>query len=122
MNNIIRLILPLALLSALAVAAPAGAATQVECASQIDQLRVQTLATASFTNDRDRANLADKLFAASSELAAGKPADALGKLGDFRAKVVRLGETGKLGAEDAAALTAGADSAIGCVQPLLPPA
>jgi hypothetical protein len=122
MNKIIRFIIPLAMLMAIAVAVPARAATEAECTAQISALEQQTLATTTFANDKDRVSLAGKLSAANSELAAGKPADALGKLADFRAKAVRLGETGELGTDDAAALAAGADSASACVRTLLPPA
>jgi hypothetical protein len=104
----------LALLVAVGFPVPAGAAATDECQAQISTLRSDT-ATTAFVNPQDEAGLLGKLDNASAALTAGKNADAIKKLTDFRTKVQVLGSTGKLAAEDAR-LDAGAAAAIGCVQ------
>ena len=105
-----------ALAAALVLAAPAGAATTESCLTQIGELRAATAAVTTFANQRDQDRLGSKLGDAAAELAAGKPADASRKLGDFRVKVQALGAAGKLGADDAARLDAAAASAVGCIE------
>ena len=102
----------------------AGAvATQVatvdECTAKIDALITETSTVARFTGQnagKDRAGLVGKLNAAREALLVGKTTDAIQKLTDFRNKVTTLGAQGKLNADDAAALAAGADDAITCIQ------
>jgi hypothetical protein len=86
--KIARQIVVLAALLALnAVAAGAASATTVEdCQYELKQLRGDTLAAqGSLTNPKDVNNLAAKVEAASAKLAAGKNADAVAKLDDFKA-------------------------------------
>lgn len=109
------LIALLGLLAAIAVPASAGAATVDDCQAQISALRTDTSTVTTFVNAKDRTGLLDKLDNASAALTAGKNAGAVLKLSDFRAKVQALGSTGKLGADDAARLDAGATAAIGCI-------
>ena len=82
-------------------------------------LRTLRPPAATFTGqnaEKNRAGLIAKLDAASAKLGEGKIADAIQKLGDFRAQVAQLQAQGKLGAGEAAALLAGADAAIACLQ------
>ena len=102
----------------LASAAPTGAASVGECQGEIDALQAAT-SEAIFTGqnaEKNQAGLLGKLDAAAAALAAGKNADAIQKLTDFRAKVVTLNEQGKIDPDDAAALIRGADEAIACIQ------
>ena len=105
-----------ALLAAVALPASAGAATTAECQTQIEALRADTAAVTTFVNAKDQTGLLDKLDNAAAALIAGKPAGAVLKLTDFQAKVRALGSAGKLGAEDAARLDAGAAAAVGCLE------
>ena len=106
-------------------APPAGAvaaqvATVDECTAKIEALIAQTNDPATeFSGQnavKERTGLVGKLTAARQALQAGKPADAVQKLTDFRNKVTTLGAQGKLNAEDAAALAAAADDAVTCIQ------
>ena len=106
----------LGLLAAFAVPAAATAATTEDCQAQISALRVDTATVTTFASVKDQTGLLGKLDNASAALAAGKNADAIRKLGDFRTKIQTLGSTGKLGAEDAARLDAGAATAAGCIE------
>jgi hypothetical protein len=102
----------------LASAMPAGAATVDDCQGQITALQVAT-SEAEFTGQnaaKNQAGLLGKLEAASDALDAGKNADAIQKLTDFRTKVVTLNEQGKINPTDAADLIARADAAIACIQ------
>jgi hypothetical protein len=107
------------LLSLVVPVASASAATAAECSAQIDQLR-GAVATASFTNEKDRTTANAKLVAAQQKLTLGKNDDAIQKLVDFRTRIEQLNAAGKLGAGDVAGLLAGANSAIACVQSLSP--
>ena len=112
------LIILLALLAAVALPASAGAATTADCQTQIEALRSDTAAVTTFVNARDQTGLLNKLDGAVAALTAGKTAGAVLKLTDFQAKVQALGSAGKLGAEDAARLDAGAAAAVGCLEPV----
>ena len=120
-------IVGLALMAALAgpvglvAATPAAAAqTQNDCETQIASLRTASgaVAISGKNADQDRASLTKTLNAASTELAKGKNADAVKKLGDFKVKVGQLAEAGRISNADAAPLTAGADAAIACINGL----
>jgi hypothetical protein len=112
------LIIALALLAAIALPASAGAATVEDCQARISELATATANVTTFANEKDQAGLQDKLLNASEGLAAGKNADAIRKLTDFRTKVQVLGSTSKLNTEDAARLDAQAATAISCIEPL----
>jgi hypothetical protein len=116
--SIRSLIIALGLLAAVAFPAAAGAATVEDCQAQITQLGTATANVTSFANERDRTGLQTKLVNASDALAAGKNADAIRKLTDFRAKVQVLGSTSKLEAVDAQRLDAQAATAISCIESL----
>jgi hypothetical protein len=110
--------LSLLLVAAATGAAPAGATTTGDCQAQIAALKVQTQ-NATFTSQnaaKDQAGLIGKLDAASAALSAGKTADAIRKLTDFRAEVDTLNRQGKSDPDDAAALISGAEGAIACIQ------
>ena len=110
--------LSLLLVAALTGATPAGATTTGDCQVLIAALRVQTQ-NATFTGQnaaKDQAGLIGKIDAASAALSAGKTADAIQKLTDFRTKVGTLNWQGKIDPGDAAALTSGAEGAIACIQ------
>jgi hypothetical protein len=94
----------------------AGAATTADCETQIEALRTDTAAVTTFVNAKDQTELLNKLDGAATALTAGKSAGAVLKLTDFQAKVQALGSTGKLGAEDAARLDAGAAAAVSCLE------
>ena|SRR5687767_2733530 len=113
-----RSLIPLVAVLVAAVAFPvsAGASATQDCQLQISTLRAATAAATSFVNSKDQAGLLGKLDNSSAALTAGKNADAVQKLTDFRTKVQALGSNGKLGAEDAARLDAEAAAAIGCIQ------
>jgi hypothetical protein len=102
-----------------AVASAAKAQSEFDaCRAQISELQSVT-ASATFTGKNaagDQAGLIEKLTDAQVKLDEGKPADAIVKLTQFRDKAETLGATGKLDPDQAAALVAGADQAIGCVQ------
>ena len=103
------------------VPAPAAATTVADCQALITTLQQETQA-ATFTGanaDMDRAGLLGKLSDAQTKLSEGKFTDAVGKLTDFKNKVVTLSAQGKLDPTDAATLEAGADAAIACVQSLI---
>lgn len=107
-------------LSVLVVAAPARAATVSDCQVQISTLRTQTQ-NATFIGQhaaKDQAGLVGKLDAASSDLAAGKNADAIQKLSDFRTKVESLNAQSKISSQDADTLIARANDTIACIQSL----
>ena len=101
-------------------AATAVAQTQSDCEAQIASLRTAsgTVAISGKNADRDRDSLVKTLNAASTELAKGKNADAATKLNDFKVKVGQLASAGRISTADASSLTAGADSAIGCINGL----
>lgn len=104
----------------LAFASSLLATTVTECSSHISALRVATQgATFHGKNaEVDRANLIGKLDVAQLKLNQAKLADAVQKLTDFRDRVSILSTTGKIDAVDAAALIAGVNDAILCVQTL----
>jgi hypothetical protein len=91
----------------------------------MDALAAQT-ASAQFVGTKaetGRANLLVKVDNASTKLAEGKLDDAIHKVADFRTVVEQLDSAAKpkIDAEDAAALIAGADDAIACIQALQAP-
>ncbi len=96
-----------------------SASTVAECTTGIQQLGA-SVAAADFTNAKDAASLAGKLTQAEQKLAAGKTDDAIAKLVDFGTRVEQLGAAGKLGAEDAATLIAGANASVACIQEIQP--
>ena len=104
----------------IALPGAASASTVEECQAKIDQLsaQTQTVAISGQNADMDRAGLVAKLDEASAKLDIGKSADAVLKLEDFKAKVQQLDAAGKVSAEDAQALIAGADDAIACINSL----
>jgi len=109
-----------ALLAALVVPGGiASASTTAECTDQIGELRA-AVATASFVNAKDATTSDAKLQAAEEKLAVGKNADAIAKVVDFRTRIERLAVAGKLGGDDAATLTAGADGVIACIEAVEP--
>ena len=93
----------------------ASATSTADCTAQIESLRTQ-VGTAEFANEKDAATLDSKLVAAEQKLAAGKPADAVAKLTDFRTRIEQLAAADKVNADDAQALIVGADQAIGCIE------
>ena len=104
----------------------ASAATTEDCQAKIQALKDDT-AGATFLGqnaEKNRADLLGKLDEASAKLAEGKLDDAIQKLTDFRTKVEELAAAPKpkIDADDAAALIAGADDAIACIQSLQAPA
>ena len=117
MTNRLFIVL-LALAATVAFPAAAGAATTADCQAQIEALRTDTAAVTTFANAKDQTGLLNKLDQAAAALTAGKTAGAVLKLTDFQAKVQALGSAGKLGAEDAARLDAGAAAAVGCLEPV----
>ncbi len=112
-----KLVLTLILL---AFASSLLATTVTECSAHISALRLATQgATFHGKNaEVDRANLIGKLDVAQVKLDQVKLADAVQKLTDFRDKVAILSTTGKIAAADAAALIAGVNDAILCIQTL----
>ena len=102
------------------LSAPAAAQTQSDCQAQITSLKSasSTVGITGKNADRDRASLVKTLEAASMELAKGKNADAVTKLGDFKVKVQQLADAGRISSTDAASLLAQADSAIACINGL----
>ena len=106
----------LALLAAVAYPGSAGAATTADCQTQIEALRTDTAAVTTFANAKDQTGQLNKLDNAAAALTAGKTAGAVLKLTDFQAKLQALRSTGKLGAEDAARLDAGAAAAKSCLE------
>lgn len=108
-----------ALLSVNAVGAGAASATTVgDCQGQLTTLRNDTLAAqGSFTNPRDVTGLVAKVEAASAKLAAGKNADAVAKLDDFKATLNLLATAPKPKVEPAVAeaLSGSAQGIIGCI-------
>ena len=104
----------------------AGAATADDCQVKITALVTQTESATFYGGQAEgnRANLLIKLNEASEKLAEGKYEDAIQKLTDFRTNVELLvsAPKPKIDPEAAAALIAGADDAIACVQSLLPAA
>jgi hypothetical protein len=89
-----------------------------QCQSQITQLREITAApTTTFTSEKDRAGLLDKLDGAVKALSAGKSSDAVQKLTNFRDKVTTLQLQGKIGPESTQ-LISSADAAIVCINSL----
>jgi hypothetical protein len=113
------------LLALTGLATAANASTPQECQTKIDVLSGQT-ESAHFLGPnaaKNRAGLMGKLDAATAKLAEGKPSDATLKLTDFRATIEGLnGAKPKIDPVDAAALVAGADDAIGCINDLQPTA
>lgn len=103
----------------LALAAPASASTVEECKAQIDNLIAATDA-ADFTSQnnaaQDEAGLIGKLENAKINLDQGKKREAIAKVRDYLGKVKRLGREGKLDADDAAELAAGAKAVIVCIR------
>ena len=101
----------------------ASAQTVDDCQLKIANLRTAT-ADATFIGknaEKDEAGLLGKLDSASAKLGEGKNADAIQSLNDFRDKVIMLNEQGKIDPDDAAALIAGADDAIACINGLETP-
>jgi hypothetical protein len=109
--------LAVAALAALVTPSAAPAATTEDCQASIATL-VDDLGSAEseFANVKDRTGLLGKADAASRALAAGKPADAVQKLTDIRAKLAQLSSAAKLPADDAARMDAEAAAAIRCIQ------
>ena len=106
-----------ALLVAFAAPSAANAATAEACQTQIDALATAT-DSATFIGknaEKEEAGLLRTLAGASETLAAGKLADTVKKLSDFRIKAVAHGEDGKLNPADAEALVQLTDDAIACV-------
>jgi uncharacterized iron-regulated protein len=101
----------------------ANAATAEECQAKIDALVTQTASAEFFGRnaERDRAGLLDKLDQATAKLAEAKFADAIEKLTDFRTTVEEFiaGPKPKINPDDAAALIAGANDAVACIDSLL---
>src|SRR5215203_2496347 len=100
-----------------------SALTADDCQLKIANLRTAT-ADATFLGknaEKDEAGLIGKLDSASAKLGEGKNADAIQSLNDFRDKVIMLNEQGKIDPDDAAALIAGADDAIACINGLETP-
>ena len=110
------LIAILTLVAVVAFPAAASATTVEDCQSQIAALRSETATVTTFTNAKDQVQLLGKLDNTSAALKVGKNADAAGKLADFRVKVQALGTAGKLSADDAGNLDAGAAAAINCIE------
>jgi hypothetical protein len=104
------------------LAGTAGADTVDDCQAKIDALKVQTTSAELLgpNAEKDRAGLLDKLDAATTKLGEGKFSDAIQKLTDFRTKVEELNAAAepKINPDDAAALIAGADDAIACIDSL----
>ena len=113
-------VLLVAVLAFLAVAVGSGAGgTSADCTAQLSELQRNPVeAEATFTNAKDFAHLVQKLDAASSELAAGKNADAVQKLRDFQAKLNALATPPKPKVDPALAssLVRQAEAVIGCVE------
>lgn len=110
-----------ALLAVIGLATAANAATAEECQAKIDALTVQTASAEFFGHnaDKDRAGLLGELDGATTKLAEGKLADAVQKLTDFRTTIEGLNVTKvKINPDDAAALIAGANDAIACIDSL----
>src|SRR5215218_9948350 len=116
------ILLGLVLSALLWVAAqPAHAQNVDECQADIAALKVETQ-NATFIGQnaaKDQAGLIGKLDSASAKVSQGKFADALANLQSFRTKVAALEGQGKISSADAAALIAGADETIACVQGLI---
>jgi phage gp36-like protein len=112
------------------VSQASAAATAQDCQPSIKSLRALTQAVTYTNPAKDLAGLLGKVDEASSKLASGKYADAIQKLTDYRTKVSTLIAQGKIAAGvDANGntvtpqdLIAGADAAIACITPFLPPA
>ena len=104
----------------------ANAATVDDCQAKIATLATQTASAQFFGQNADmnRAGLLSKLDDASAKLAEAKFADAIQKLTDFRTKVEELNAAPKpkIDPDDAAALIAGANDAIACIDSLQAPA
>lgn len=100
----------------------AGAATTDDCQAKISALVTQTQSATFYGGkaEDNRAYLLGKLNEASAKLAEGKLGDAIQKLTDFRTNVQGLASATKpkIDLEDGAALIAGADDAIACIQSL----
>jgi hypothetical protein len=117
---------PLAAFSALLLACGAPDSNQVlepattefavtgQCDALIASLRTST-ATLESISQKDPAGLLGKLDNAARALSVGKNADAAQKLTDFLNKVTTLKAQGKLAADDADRLIAGAGNAIACI-------
>lgn len=99
------------------IAGPASADVAT-CQQKISDLRTATANATFFGKNaaKEKTGLLGKLDAASSALAAGKNADAIQKLTDFRDHVAQLEGQGKVAPADADALIAGANDAIACIQ------
>lgn len=111
-----------ALLAISVLGTAANAATAEECQAKIDSLTAQTASAEFFGQNaaKDRAGLLDKLDEATTKLAEGKFADAIQKLTDFRTEVEALNVAvkPKINPGHAAALIAGANDAIACIDSL----
>ena len=117
----IRLFVLLSLVAGMfAVLSPPASADVTTCQQKITDLRVATSNTTFFGKNaaKEKAGLLGKLDASSSALAAGKNADAVQKLTDFRDHVAQLAAQGKVAQADADALIASANDAIACTQSL----
>jgi hypothetical protein len=101
----------------------ANATTTEDCQAKIDVLKAQTASAELFGQNAEmnRTGLLGKLDEATTKLAEGKLADAIQKLTDFRTTVEELNAAAKpkINPDDAAALIAGADDAIACIDSLL---
>ena len=108
----------------------AAATAQQQCQPTIDGLRVLTPLVTYKNPTKDLTGLLGKLDNASAKLSQNKYADAIQKLTDYRSQVVTLAAAGKITpGVDASGnpvtpqdLIAGADAAIACITPFLPPA
>ena len=109
-----------AVLALMAVAVGSGAASTVEdCTAQLAELRTNTVnGESAFANAKDFTGLVGKLDAASTDLAAGKNADAVQKLRDFQAKLDALTTAPKPKVDPviASALTRETEAVIGCIE------
>jgi phage gp36-like protein len=112
------------------VSQTSAAATAQDCQVNISDLRTLTGLVTYKNPAKDLSGLLGKLDNAAAKLTLGKYADAIQKLTDYRNQVVTLAAAGKITAGvDANGnpvtpqdLIAGADAAIACITPFLPPA
>ena len=115
-----RLLVVLAALVSLhAVAAGTALASTVDdCQAQLATLRADTVAAQnSFANQKDFTGSVAKLDAAGAKLAAGKNADAVGKLSDFQTTLNALASAPKAKIDPAVAqaLSEDAQGVIDCI-------
>jgi hypothetical protein len=110
------IMLMLILSSLLVVLSAPSADAQTACQTELGALE-SAIASATFTNEKDRQNLLAKLSNAEDKLAEGKTDDAVAKITDIQTAVARLAERNKLDPGDARAIETAAADAIGCLQP-----